>query len=200
MYSKTTTVMKITLFPAVCVPGCGGCSCSWRGCRCHCSSCYSRIPDLACQAANTACHHLKQPFLIALDGARATVRLAQGTLDIARAAFHAAQRLANAAQHGITAAQNALDAVEHGFRVGLQFVADILSFGLNNLLNIREITFDSSLSAAAEGRFSLTITATVLGTSRTASFEANLHDIAGTIARPLGETIVEGFGSIPLIG
>ena len=182
------------------MPGCGRCKCGWRGCRCHCSKCYKKTQDLVCIAKNEACKRLKQPFLKALDGARNTFRLAEAGWNKATKASRAAGRYLKTAKHEFTNAQNSLAAVKRGFGVSLQLSKNIASFGSNGLIHIRKITFHSSLSSAAGGKFSLSITAAILGKTQTVSLNANIRDVRGTIARPLGEKIVKGFGKLPLVG
>lgn len=190
--------MELCCINTVCVPGCGGCSCSWRGCRCHCSSCYSRTSDPVCQSANAACRSLKQPFLSALDGARETVRLAGQSLNIAKEAFRAAESVANGASNAVQVAADSLDVVKDTFKVGAQLIGDIASFGLSELFALHEITFEAPLTAAAAvgGRFSLTVRATILGSSQKIRISADLNDITGTITRPLADKVRSGLGNL----
>ncbi len=173
----------------MCVPGCGSCGCSWRRCGCHCSSCYSRITDPVCKAFNIACEIVKSPIKVLLIGAREIVRFVGNSLDIAKEAFRVAERIADAASRGLTQASDSLDDVKDAFRDGIRLIAEIVTYGLRNLLVIEEITFEASLGDTNLGRFEISVTAVVLGSRQTLTLRIDLNNILGTITRPLGDLI-----------
>ena len=100
-----------------------------------------------CKLANAACDALKAPILLTLSAARETVRAVGNSLDIAKERFRAAERIADAASRGLSKAVDILDEVKDAFRDGLRLIAKIASYGLKNLLNIKEISFEASLDS-----------------------------------------------------
>ena len=168
----------------VCVPGCGRCSCSWRGCRCDCSSCHRRIPDAGCEAANAACNALKAPLITSLNAARNTLNSLRGCLDTARRAFNLAEQGVNTATQALTEATNSLNTVHvrNTFQQGLQLLDQINNLGgLQNILAIQEISIKAPLNQAALGRYTATIRANILGQQQNVNVQADLNDITGTV-------------------
>ena len=179
----------------VCVPGCGRCSCSWRGCSCDCSSCHRRIPDVGCEAANAACNALKAPLIASLNVARNTLNSLRGSLDTARGAFNLAEQGVNTATQALTEATNSLSAVRNTFQQGLQLLDQINNLGgLQNILAIQEIIIEAPLNQAALGRYTATIRASILGQHQNVNVQADLNDITGTIVHPLAERL--GIGNL----
>ena len=179
----------------VCIPGCGGCRCSWRGCSCDCSSCHRRIPDAGCEAANAACNALKAPIIGSLNGARDTLNSLRGNLDTARNAYSAAEQGVNAARQPLTEATNSLNAVRNTFQQGLQLLDQIDNLGgLQNILAIQEISIEAPLNQAALGRYSATIRARILGQQQNLNVQADLNDITGTMLCPLADQL--GIGNL----
>ena len=179
----------------MCVPGCGRCRCSWRGCSCDCSSCHHRVPDAACEAANAACDALRAPIRAALNLARDSLNALSRSLNVARDAFHAAESAYNAATQALTEAVNSLSAVQDAFQLGAQLLdqIDVLG-GLQNILVIEEIVIEAPLNQAALGRFSATIRARVLGQQQSIDVSADLNDITETVIRPLADRL--GIGNL----
>lgn len=128
--------------------------------------------------------------------ARESFRLAGQSLNVAKEAFRAAELTFNTASDAVQAATDSLNVVKETFRVGAQLIGEIASFGLSGLIDINEITFESSLSAATGGSFSLTVRATILGSSQNIKISADLNDIPGTITRPLADKVCPGLSDL----
>lgn len=181
-------------FFTVCVPGCGRCSCNWRRCGCHCSSCYKRIRDPICVAANVACEALKAPIKLALKGAREALRGVSNSLNVAKKAFRVAEQIADAASRGLAEASDALEEVKEAFADGISLLGEIAGFGIRNMLNIEEIRFNARLESVNSGQFQISVEARILGSKQRISLDINLRNIVGTITRPLARKI--GIGKL----
>ena len=128
--------------------------------------------------------------------ARETFRAAGDSLDIAKEAFRAAEFVFDTASDALETVTKGLEEVKDVFRVGIELIGDIDSFGLTGLFSLDEITFESSLSAASGGSFSLTVQATILGNTETLRISVNLNDFVETITRPLADKVCLGLGDL----
>ena len=156
-------------------------------------TCCSNVPDVACEAANTACEDLKAPLKASLTVAEGVVNTARGTLDAAKAALIPLEAAVTAAQATVDGAEQALEGVKAAFAVGLQAANAIANFGLNGLISIREISFSANLDVAAGGSFSGSVRAVFAGAAETTvSLNINLHDIT-SMAKQLADHIGGGF-------
>ena len=143
-----------------------------------------------------ACLALKEPIKLALSLAEEVVDGSRFTLEVAKAGLEIPQLVLAAARETVTVAELAVDGVEAAFKAGLQAAEFIVRVGLNGLISIREISFDVSLSAAAGGAFSGSITAVFLGSAEvTISFNINLHDILSMVTQ-LVDQIGDGLSSL----
>ncbi len=123
------------------------------------------------------------------------MRFVGKSLDIAKEAFRIAERIADAASRGLTEASDILDEVKEAFRDGLRLIAEIVTYGLTNLLKIEEISFEASLGTINTGRFEVSATVVVLGSRQTPRLTIDLQDILRTLTRPLARL----FGNVKLL-
>ena len=70
-------------------------------------------------------------------------------------------------------------------------MAEIAKFGLTETVNIKEITFDTSLSVASTGRFAVSVKARLLGVDASVGVNLDLHDITRA-ASELADHVVDG--------
>ena len=143
-----------------------------------------------------ACLALKEPIKLALTAAEEIVDGSRFTLEIAKAGLELPQRALLAARETVTLAEVAVDGIEALYAAGLQAAEFIASVGLNGLISIREISFDVSLSAAAGGSFSGSVTAVFLGSAEvTISFSIDLYNIISMVTQ-LADYIGDGLSSL----
>ena len=192
----------ILFFATVCIgcPTC--CDCCgrvWGVCICAepgWDSCCTRITDPICIAGNGLCEGLRATAYAALTIAEETVNAAQGSLKVAEGVLEAAKAVVSTAKYSLDAANGILEAAQVTYQVGTDVAGRIASFGLNGLVNIREISFDVDLSAASGGSFSGSVRAVFLGQAEvTVSLSVNLRDIV-SMAKQLAERIGDGFASL----
>ena len=170
----------------------------WGVCVCvapRFSSCCWRVRDPVCVAENAACELLKAPIRVLLEAAEATLRTTRHTLDVARIAFRAAEEVLSGAQQAVNIASNALEIVEDTYQLGIEVAADIAQFGLTETVNIKEITFDVSLSAASSGRFAASVNARLLGVDASVRVNLDLRDITRAAAE-LADHVVDGLSDL----
>lgn len=170
----------------------------WGNCVCvvpRFSSCCWRVRDPVCVAENAACDLLKAPIRILLEAAEATLRTSRSTLDVARIAFRAAEEVLSGAQQAVNLASDALELVEDTYQLGIEVAADIAQFGLTETVNIKEITFDASLSVASSGRFAASVKARLLGVDASVSVTLDLRDITRAAAE-LADHMVDGLSDL----
>ncbi len=153
---------------------------------CICGKC---IPDVTCVAANKVCDGLRAAAKGALDAASGAIKGLGHTLDIAKGVLTAAQKTVDATKIALTEATKSLSIVKVAMQGTVNIFNKIVSFGLNGLFSIKEIKFDAKLGNAALGKFSLSISAKILGKSETLSISADVHDIVNSIVKPIAKKI-----------
>ena len=158
------------------------------------SSCCFRSPDPVCQAQRQTCLGLRGTLNAALIAAQKVVDASKHTLDAAEAALEVPKAAVAAAKHSLDVANLALEAAKQTYKVGLDAASAIAGFALGGLINIREITFDVTLSAANGGSFSCSVKATITGKSVDVSLTINVYNIV-SIARQLAKHAVSGISS-----
>lgn len=181
-----------------CVSGTTCCGTVWGTCVCivpRYRSCCWRVRDPVCEAENAACELLKAPIHVLLEAAEATLRAGRSTLDAARIAFRAAEEVLSGAQQAVRLASDALEVVEDTYQLGIEVATDIAQFGLTGAVNIKEITFDVSLSAASSGRFAASVKARLLGADASVSVNLDLRDIT-CAAGELADHVVDGLSDL----
>ena len=181
-----------------CISGTTCCATVWGNCVCvapRFRSCCWRVSDPVCEAENAACELLKAPIRILLEAAEATLRTSRHSLDVARIAFRAAEEVLSGAQQAVNLASDALDVVEDTYQLGIEVATDIAQFGLTEIVNIKEITFDASLSVASSGTFAVSVKARLLGVDTSVSVNLNLSDITGAAAE-LADHVVDGLSDL----
>lgn len=128
--------------------------------------------------------------------AETAVRESQVTLDIAKVTFDVAKAAVNQAKYTLDAAVAALEVVQHTYRIGVEAATLISSIGLGNMISIEKLEFEVSLSTAATGAFSGSVTACFAGqASTTISIHIDLFNPI-SMARELGEHVVSGLSSL----
>ena len=187
---------------AVCIGCFSGTTCCgtvWGRCVCYLPrwrGCCTRVTNPTCEAQNAACELLKAPIRVLLDTARATLDTSRHTLDAARIAFRAAEEVLSGAQDAVNLASDALDVVEDTYRVGIQVANAIAQFGaIADRIDIKEITFDTSLSTASTGRFLASVRVGLLGVETSARVNLDLRDITGA-AGELANRVVNGLSDL----
>ena len=123
--------------------------------------CCKHIPDPRCLAANTACYALKKPIQASIGVARTAVDKSRHLLVVAKVALAAAERFVRSARHILHVAIAFLQGVKAACRAGTQAL-QFVNRALFTSLNIQEISFHTSLSAANGGAFGVGVRAIVL--------------------------------------
>ena len=208
MCDKTSTlyfvhhIVLVYLYP---VKTCVTCSIGTKCCgriagKCVCrkptfGDCCDQIPDAACESENAVCKAAQETYEASLLAAEGTVDATQDSLKKATDALDAANVAFDAAQGTLTAAEATLEGVKITYATGLKASELIAQYSLNNLINIREITFDVSLAVADGGQFSGSFSATILGEDMNESVYINLRDITD-VAKNLADQIGDDFSSL----
>ena len=128
-------------------------------------------------AANAACEALKAPIRLLLTTARATFEASSSSLEVARGAFRAAEETLNAAQAAVRLATESLEVVSDLYEAGIKVASAIIEIGFSGIVNIKKISFETSLSTAATGRFSASVRGCFVGVEGRLSVTLDLHNI-----------------------
>ncbi len=120
---------------------------------------------------------------------------ARRTLYAANTELAGAARVVDESRVVLDAAILALEGIARANQLGANAAAEISRFGLTGLINIREITFDVSLSAANSGRFAGSVRATILNRDMSVMINIDLNDVIG-MARQLADHVGSGFSSL----
>ena len=138
---------------------------------------------------------MRATLTAALRVAERAVDESRHVLDVAILALELAKGAFNAAKLPFDAAVAALEVVKQTYSVGVEAINKIAEFGLGEIVNIKGITFDVSLSAAATGSFSVSVSARLAGNDVNLSLSINLHDVIG-IARDIADRAIDGLSSV----
>ena len=185
----------------MCVPAPCGTTCIarvWGRCvlvRPTFSSCCFRAPNLVCEAERAGCIAIRETATLALRAVEVLVDQSRRVLDVAIAALEVAKGAVNFAKLPFDAAVAALEAVKQTYRVGVEAGNQIARFGLGGVVNLKEITFDVSLSAAAGGSFGGSVRGCLAGNNVQLNININLHDVVA-IARQIADHVISGLSSI----
>ena len=114
--------------------------------------CCNHIPDPGCVLLNAGCYLLKEPIKILIRGAAFIVDKSRHLLKVAELALTAAEHVIRSTRHVLDIAIAALEAVKVTCRAGLQAL-QFVNKALFTTLDIQEISFHTSLSAANGGVF-----------------------------------------------
>ena len=151
-----------------------------------------------CKAKNFACRAFRKTTGLALRIAERIVRSSRHVLKVANAGLHTAQFVVKGARQSLDAAKLVLRAVNHAHRFGVKASNIIVRYGLNGIISIRKITFDTQLGIASRGHFAAGIDVTFLRKKRVrARFKVNLRSIssmAKQLVRWVGRGITRLFG------
>lgn len=171
------------------------CGKAWGKCVCYVptfGTCCRYAPDVACEAQNIACRAIIDPLKAALDIAKEAVDKSRHSLDVAIAALEVIKVQVSAAQVSLDAAIAALEVVEQTYRVGVEATKLIVRLQVQGVIDIREITFDASLSVANTGKFQCSVRATFAGLAEvTVGVAINLRDLT-SIAKELANKVLPG--------
>lgn len=129
----------------------------------------------------------------ALDAAKWTVNQASHALDLAKDALTAAEGILDGAEGALTLAEDFLEGVKEACELALAVEETIFKYGLDDLIDITDISFDTKLSEAHVGSFDVSLTAKILRATKRLDLYINLNSIA-SICKELAEHIGEGFG------
>ena len=116
-------------------------------------------------------------------------------LDAAILALEVAKGAVNAAKLPFDAAVAALEVVKQTYRVGAEAANQIARLGLGGIVNLKEIGFDVSLSAAAGGSFAGSVRGCLVGNNVELNININLHDVTA-IARQIADHVIDGLSSV----
>ena len=158
------------------------------------SFCCFRAPDLVCEAARAGCIALRETGLLALRAAKEIVDNSRWTLHVAKGVLEGAKGVVSAAKHSLDVVNLALEAAKQTYKVGAAAANAIAQFALKDLFNIKEMTFDVSLSAANGGSFSVGVKARILGNDVNVNAQINVRDIT-SVAKQLAEEAIGGLSS-----
>ena len=184
----------------MCVPSPCGTTCvarAWGRCvlvRPTFSSCCFRAPDVPCQTRRAACIALRETATAALKAAQQIVDKSRVTLDAAKGVLEGAKVAVNAARHSLDVAKAVLEAAKQTYKAGVEAASALTRFALNDLFNIKEITFDVKLSVANGGSFACRVSARILGKNVNVSLQFNVRNIS-LIAKQLADKAIGGLSS-----
>ena len=148
-----------------------------------------------CEAERAGCIAIRETASLVLRAAEALVDQSRHVLDVAIAALEVAKGIVNAAELPFDAAVAALEVVRQTYRVGVEAGNQIARFGLGGVVNLKEITFDVLLSAAAEGSFGGSVRGCLAGNNVQLDININLHDVVA-IARQIADHVISGLSSV----
>ena len=181
----------------MCIPGSCGTTCKkkkWGKCIIRIpkfSSCCYKAPDAACETRKATCIAARATANAALRAAKKTVQSSRVTLDAAKGVLEGVKKTVSAAKHTLDVANAALEAAKVTYKVGADAATAITRFALKDLFNIREITFDVSLSAASGGSFSGRVSARIFGKNVDASLSIDVRDVV-SMAKQLADKAIGG--------
>ena len=190
-------ILSLTLPPAVCVPAPCGTTCKqhlFGTCVIYLptfSSCCFKSPDPVCETAKAACNAARATAKGVLKAAEKIVEGSKVTLDAANGVLEGAKGVVSAAKHTLDVANAALEAAKVTYKVGADAATAIVRFALNDLFNIKSITFDVTLSAASGGSFSASVSARILGNNVNVSLKIDVHNIV-SMAKQLADKAIGG--------
>lgn len=131
----------------------------------------------------------------AMDAAKWTVQQSSHVLDLAKDALTIAEGAVDGAEGCLDLAVDVLKGVGEACKLALALAQAIKDFGegIEKIIKIEEITFDTKLSEANIGSFDVTLKGSFLGVEKTLELYIDLKSIA-SICKQLAEHIGEGFG------
>ena len=184
----------------MCVPAPCGTTCiasAWGRCVLRgptFSSCCFKSPDPICESTRAGCIALRATLTAALRAAEVVVDKSRFTLDAAKGVLEGAKGVVKAASRSLDLAKVALEAAKQTYKAGLKAATALTSFALNDLFNIKEITFDVQLSVANGGSFSGRVSARILGNNVNVALRINVRDVT-SMAKQLAEEAIDGLSS-----
>ena len=184
----------------MCVPAPCGTTCiarAWGKCvlvRPTFSKCCFKSPNLICEAERAGCIALRKTLTAALKVAEQVVDKGRFTLDAAKGVLQGVKGVVNAAKHTLDVAKIALEAAKQTYKAGAKAATALTSFALNDLFNIKEVSFDVQLSVANGGSFSGRVKARILGNNVNVALRINVRDVT-SMAKQLAEEAIDGLSS-----
>ena len=181
----------------MCVPGSCGTTCKkkkWGKCIIRIpkfSSCCHKAPDAVCKTRKASCNAARATAKGVLTAAEKTVDGSKVTLDAANGVLEGAKGVVRATKHTLDVANAALAAAKATYKVGADAATAITRFALNDLFNIKSITFDVTLSAASGGSFSGSVSARILGKNVNVSLNIDVRNIV-SMAKQLADRAIGG--------
>ena len=134
--------------------------------------CCKNIPNPLCVAANAACYLLKEPIKFLIRAAAVIVDKSRHLLKVAKFALTVAEKVVRSARHLLKVAIVFLEGVKVACKAGIQALK-FVNKALFTSLDIQEISFHTSLSAANGGAFRVGVKAVVL--TRPVSFRIHFN-------------------------
>ena len=180
LYIKVKYTIDIShIIVRVCIPcGISGFRCAvkvWGKCIFWLpiiKTCCRGIPNPICVAANAGCYLLKEPIKGFIRAAAFIVDKSRHLLKAAELALIVAEKFIRSARHILDVAIAFLEGVKVTCRAGIQAL-QFVNKALFTSLNIQEISFHTSLSAANGGAFRVGVRAVVL--TRPVSFHIHFN-------------------------
>ena len=157
---------------------------SWR-------SCCKRITNPVCIARNLGCKGLRATALAGLKGARYLVGKSKGILNAANVVLRGAEHIVRISKRSLDIVNAFLEGVKRTYQAGTKALSAITSFTLGGVFDIREVSFDVALSAAATGHFRASIVVSIFRKVKRFTLNINLRNILSFI-KTIGERVIHG--------
>ena len=84
-----------------------------------------------------------------------------------------------------------LEGVKRTYRAGTQALAAVARFGLGGVFDVKELSFDVALSAAATGHFRVSAVVKIFGRSKRFGLNINLRNILSFV-KSIGNKVIGG--------
>ena len=144
-----------------------------------------------CLARNVGCKASRKTAFAGLRGARYLVGKSRGILNAANVVLRGAQHVVTIGKRSLDIVNAVLEGVKRAYQAGTKALSAIASFGLGGVFDIREVSFDVALSAAATGHFRSSIVLSIFRKLKRFTIDINLRNILSFI-KSIGERVIHG--------
>ena len=144
-----------------------------------------------CITQNFGCKALRATALAGLRGARYLVGKSKGILNAVNVVLKGAEHVVRISKKSLDIVNAVLEGVKRAYQAGTKALSAIASFGLGGVFDIRKVSFDVALSAAATGHFRASIELSIFRKLKRFTLDINLRNILSFI-KTIGERVIRG--------
>ena len=153
--------------------------------------CCRNIRDHICHAFNKGCNSVRRAVSISFGVAKRALDKSKHIFNAAKGLLHGAQRVVAISKRSLDVANRFLDAMNRIHQAGIKATSALASFATGGTFDIREISFDVALSAAATGHFKVSVLASFFGRLKRFTLGINLRNLTSFI-KAIGERMIHG--------